>query len=251
MTGRKTKRISKSASVFIPAAAFLILILCTLGISVFINVVRIEVTGNKIYCKEEVVKASEISVGDRMLFSDKKGVLEKISSSLPYVSEVNIEYKLPDLVIINVIETSAIAVINRSDDILVLDSSGRVLEQTKVVTEKYIEVRGFSPAEAIPGSLMKAGPGDETRLNQITDALKIIEGADVAKTVRFIDVSNLAHFIIGYGPRFTADFGNTDFRFKLSRMPDIIAECERKIKEHETGIINMSEKDQWRWVPDK
>jgi len=252
MQAKPAKRTSKSASIYITVASLLIIALTISGLSVFLKAYRFEVTGNRIYTKEMIVSASGISTGKHSIFTDKKSMAASILSALPYISEVTIELKLPDMVRINVTESAAIAVIVQPEYALVLDSNGRILEKEETVPGSLIEVRGFIPSEVQAGSVMKPSAGDERRLQQLVEALKAIEEENAEKEVKYIDVTNLAHFMIGFGPRFTADFGVADnIRYKLTRLPGIIKDLEVSIPEYETGIINMSEREPWRWVPDR
>ena len=252
MGSNKLRRKSKSAAVYIPIAILLIIVLVTLGISVFLKIVEIEVIGASLYTKEEIITASGIMTGDNMLLINADDVSRRIYSAMPYIDEVNIKLSPPDLVSINVTETRAMAAINYPGGAFMIDSTCRVLEKAEIARESLIEIRGFIPVDVAVGDMLKANPGDDTRLKYLKEVLDAIGQEGIYKDVLFIDVASIANINFLYGGRFTVIIGTPDnMRYKLSSLKDIITDIKTRSSGDETWTIYMTDREPWRWAPDR
>jgi len=251
MQRKKLRRKSKSAVVYTPAAVLLILFLSVFGVSAFLKVVEIEVTGALMYTDDEIISASGILAGDSLLLLKKSSASQKIQSAMPYISDVSLEVRLPNKVTINVTEATAIAAIGHGDSVIVLDSAGRVLERTDVMPPELIEIIGVLPADTAEGSLLKTDAGSEPRLRHMREVLAAIEREGIAGSISYLNVSNISNISFGYLELYTVVLGSSDnARYKLSSLPEIIAEIEDAATvPNETGTIIMSDREPWRWSP--
>ena len=249
---KKQRRISKSASVYVPVAVLLIVLLAVAGISVFFRVVDIEVTGASLYTKEEIVLASGIVMGDNMLFIKAGNILQKIYSAMPYISEASVEFLPPDIVRINIVESVPMASIRYPDGVLVIDSTCKILDKVDFVPAGLIEIKGFVPAGAVVGNALKADPGDDTRLKYIGEVLLAVEKEGIQGGVSYIDVSSISHVNFLYCNQFTVVLGTTDnIQYKMSILDEFIASRDMESSKDETGTIDMSIRGQWRFTPDR
>ena len=247
MARKKSRRKSRSAAVYVTFAVFLILLLSILGISVFLRIIEIEVTGASTYTDEEIITASGISPGDNMLRIKSASIKQTILSSMTFISKVDVEFILPDKIRLNVSESNALASISYDDGVLLIDSTGRILRQTNIIPAGLIEIRGFVPVNVVEGSALKADPGDETRLRYMTDVLAAFERDGVQGNVSYLDVTSISNIKFGYLGRFNVVLGTPEsIRYKLNRLPDIIADLPKD----KTGTINMANLEQIGWLPD-
>ena len=252
MGDNKKRRKSKSAAIYIPIAALLILFLVILGTSVFLKIIVVEVNGAIKYKDSEIINASGIEIGNNMLFINADTVRQRILSSMPYINEASIEFNLPDRVVINVIESIPIAVIGYRGSVLVIDSTGRILDQVDTAPEGLIEVRGFTPAEARIGNALRADMSDESRFQRLREVLAAIERESMADDVSFVDVSNISYINFFYLGRITVILGDTDnLRNKLGSLDEIIADYERSNPRYERYTINMRDREGWRVSPER
>ena len=253
MNRNKQRRRSTSAAIYIPVAALLIIILTVLGISVFLKIMHIDVEGSARYTKEEIIVASGISSGNNMLFINASSVSDRICTEMPYISEIKITRVLPDVIRIDVKESSPSASIQYNDDILLIDTKGRVLQCVEpdnagTIPQGLIEVLGFTPVSPETGKLMKAALGDETRLQYLTDVLAAIDSIGLHSEVSYIDITSIANITIGYTERFRVVLGSAaDVSQKLRRLPGSIDTINEKHTVEETGIIDMSDTS-GRWI---
>ena len=81
------------------------------ALTLFFKVDQVLVTGNSRYTQEEIVAASGVEKGDNLILLDKYRISQSVYTSLPYISEVRINRKLPDTLVVDVTETAASAVI--------------------------------------------------------------------------------------------------------------------------------------------
>ena len=252
MGDNKKRRKSKSAAIYIPIAALLIMFLVILGTSVFLKIIVIEVNGAVKYREVEIISASGIEIGNNMLFLNADNAKQRILSALPYVNDAGIEFNLPDRVIINIIESVPIAAISYRGSVLVIDSTGRILDQVNTAPDGLIEVRGFTPAEARIGNVLRADMSDESRFQRLREVLAAIEREDMEEDVSFVDVSNISYINFFYLGRITVILGDTDnLRNKLGSLDEIITDYERSNPRYERYSINMRDREGWRVSPER
>ncbi len=108
-------------------------------------------------------RASGVRSGVAMVDVDESRAARKVEA-LPWVAEAAVRRHWPNEVSITVTERSALAALRRQDSVgwVLLDASGRVLEQVSEVPAGLVPIEGIAAA-ASPGTLV-AGPHDALRL---------------------------------------------------------------------------------------
>ncbi|MDE5995039.1 MAG: FtsQ-type POTRA domain-containing protein, partial [Oscillospiraceae bacterium] len=109
-------------SFFLVAALVLVLVL-------FFNINNITVSGDDIYSDADVVAASNVKIGDNLIFVSAKKINSKITETLPYAGSVKIKRRLPATLEIVVTKTVAEYAIMTDGAYALLDSNGKVLEK--------------------------------------------------------------------------------------------------------------------------
>lgn len=253
MNRNRRRRKSTSAAVYVSVAALAIVFLSIFGISTFMRVMYIEVTGASIYTDDEIVLASGISPGSNLLFLNAGAAAQRISGAMPYISEIKISRVMPAAVRIEVTESLALAAISYQGGILVIDSGGRILQRTDTVPSGLIEIRGFIPVDPETGSVLKTELGGEMRLRHLTDILEAMEKTGIYNDVSYIDVESIANISFGYAGRFKVILGSSSSALhKLSRLPGSIDTIDETRSPDETGVIDMSDPSgEWRFTPDR
>ena len=74
------------------------------GCAVFFRVENIEVNGQSAYTAEQIIGAAEVEQGDNLFAVNKFKVMRQIISRLPYVDEISVSRRLPNTLVINVVE---------------------------------------------------------------------------------------------------------------------------------------------------
>jgi len=240
-TGRQ-RRVSKSAAIYIPIGALVIILLTILGISSFLSITDIEVIGATRYTADDIISVSGIGTGDNLLFLDTEFAERRIITAMPFVSTVSISRIPPNSVLIEVSESVPIAAVSARGDILVIDSSGRILEQVNRMPEGIIEIRGITPVDAAPGMLLRTAPEGEMQLQYMRDVLVALEREGITDDVSYLDVTHIAQINFGYMGRFRVILGDpSNLRQKLELLPTSIEQINEDAGENAIGDINLTD----------
>jgi len=254
MGKNKGRRMSKSAAVYLPIAVLLILLFVILGISVFLKIIDIEVTGATKYPVEDIILSSGIAIGDNILRVNRDKASQMIEASMPYISEVEIEFVLPDKARISVSETSAFAMIGVPDGFLVIDSAGRILEIVDNAPTGLIEVRGFSPVDIKVGETLKAASGDDTRLRYIREVLAAVMAAGIQDGVSYLDVISMGNVYLEYMGLYRVNLNGSGGAInKLAKLPEAIEDVKRDSSFDATARYRIDIPDSsggWIWTPE-
>ena len=253
MNGKKTRRKSSGTILYFPIAVLLILCLAVFGISAFLKIQKIEVSGNLLYAAGNIIEEAGISQGDNMLLINAGAIAEKIRAAMPFISDVRVTRVFPDSIHIKVSESAATAVIKYQNQALIIDSAGRILQSENAAPSGLIEIRGFTPVNPEEGKTLKTEVGGETRLQYLTEVLKAMESAGICGDVSYLDVANIANITFGYADKYTVILGgSSDVQHKLSQLTSrIITEIEGREPAGTTGTLNMSDPSgRWTWNAD-
>jgi len=154
-----------------------------IGTGAFLRTAEIRVEGVSTYSPQEVVEVSGLSPGDNLIFVNTQTVSQNIRNSLPFVSSVQITKVLPDKVLIEITESTAVASVTFAGEVYIIDSSGRVLARLPVGDTppggldigKLIEIRGAEIEETAVGNTLRPVFGSETKIQYVQDVLVTLE----------------------------------------------------------------------------
>ena len=251
MGKKKQRRMSKSAAVYIPFGALLAVLLIILGTSGFLRVAEITVDGATTYTDEEIIAISGISIGDNLLFLDAGVAERRILVAMPFINAVNVSRSPPDSVRIEVTESAAIASLEFRNTVILIDSTGRVLQNTDRAPAGLIEIWGIVPADAAEGSRLRAEQGGELQLQYMIDVLAALEREGIQHSVSYLDVSIISSLNFGYMERFRVMLGGpNDLRQKLRTLPGAVAGVEEAEPRGITGTLRFGPTGNWIWTPD-
>jgi len=247
----KNRRLSKSAAVYIPIGALLIVLLTVLGTSGFFRVVEVEVGGSAIYTEDEIIGISGIEYGDNLLFVDTNAAARRIQGAMPFINSAKVTRHPPGSVRIEVTESVAIAWVAFESEALIIDSSGRVLQRTFYAPTDLVEVLGFRASEAVEGSVLKPELGNETTFQFLLDVIMAIEREGIQDGVSYLDVTSFSNINFGYAERFRVILGGpTNLRQKLTSLSNAIANVDAGDLAGSTGTFKAETDGSWRFVPD-
>jgi len=248
------RRGRKSGAIYVPIAVLLILFLTAFGISAFLRVVEIEVTGASFYTQEEVARASGLAVGDNMILVDRASTERRIRATLPFVRDVRVGRAMPGTILIEITESAPMAWVRYQQSVLIVDSAGRVLERVNTAPEGLIEVIGLTIEEYEVGGMLTPAPGAEARLGAMEAVLDAIENTGLTDGVSRINVTNVLDISFEYQRRFTVQVGNIeDIAHRMSQLPEFIDGIAEREPNHVTGSIDMSGRNdpRMRWIPNR
>jgi len=239
MESRRQRRISKSAAIYIPVGALLVIFLTILGISSFLRIMAIEVYGATRYSAEDVVAVSGISQGDNLLFLDMEAAERRIVTAMPFVSEAIVSRIMPDTIKIEVVENTPVASLEIRGGFLIIDSSGRILDRSETLPPGLVEIRGLVPVEAVAGTQLRVEGNREGNVQHMRDVLVSLEAEGMLDEVSHLDVSNISRINFGFQGRFSVFVGTRDdIRQKLRNLRTAVA--DERLPEDARGQIDVS-----------
>lgn len=241
----------------------------TLALSIFFKVEVITVSGADTYSEWAIREASGINEGDSLLTFSRARAGARIRAELPYVDHVRFGIKLPNTVIIDVVELEVVyAIQDTQDNWWYITSEGRVVEQAdRTAISSYTQIQGVriqypesnamavaesdtpvdatSPTDAsgettatvTPGETVPVAETNEDRLRSALEILQALESNDIVGEVASINLENLSDIILWYGTRYQVELGdNTRLSYKIECMQDTIAQ----LSDYEMGVLDVS-----------
>ncbi len=230
-----------------------------MGISVFFRVEHITVSGAKAYSVWTVSEASGIEKGESLLTFSRARAGARIRAELPYVERVRFGIKLPDTVIIDIVELEVVYAMQATDGMWwFITSGGRVVEQTDGGTAgDYTRIKGIelqSPSINQMAVVAESGAPAETldeldqlasepvvtnadRLNVALQILAALEANDIVGEIGTVDVGDLGNIELWYGEQYQVKLGNQlQIEKKIADMNATVA----KLDEFQMGEIDVS-----------
>lgn len=228
----------KRGALFAPLAFILVCLALIFGMSVFFRVANIEVTGNNLYSAEEIIAASGIEEGDNLFFINRFTAISRIFSKLPYVENATIDRSLPNRLVIEVTESSAMARVVAEDGYWAIDRGCKLLSPIEVSDAALlIAVDGVAPIAPEVGQTMAPGEADEPKVTYLSDILRRMSALNMAADVSAIDISDVSNPSFRYLDRFTVKLGsNEDLDYKFQLLLTAVAE----LKEGDSGTLDLS-----------
>lgn len=213
------KQKNKHSVFFAPLAFALVCAALIFVLGVFFQVNTIEVNGNSFYSDSEVAEASGVAEGDNLFFINRFSAASRIFAKLAYVEGVSIDRKLPSSLIIDVVESEAIACVETDNGIWAVDRTCKLL--SKVSSEDaaaLVQVKGFTVENPVQGEII-SNPGiDTTTISYLSDMLRQISALNLRQSIEYIDMSNAGSPEFDFLGRFTVIMGayeNVPYKFQL------------------------------------
>lgn len=202
---RRSKRSGKSYR-YLPITILLFAVALIIGLSGFFRVSDIIVTGENLYTEDEIIEAAEIENGDNLIFFNESKAGAKICNKLSYVGNVKVIVKLPSTVEIQVNESVAIASIENEGSYWIIDTEGKLLEQTDLNgAADVIAVTGAEIFEPVVGETIQTK--DAIKRIYLIDILKAIYDNGAADKITTLDITSIANIKFDYDGRFEIDYG--------------------------------------------
>ncbi len=202
---------------FLPLAFALICAAFIFVLGVFFQVRSVEVNGNSFYNDEEITEASGVAEGDNLFFINRFSAASRIFAKLAYVEGVSIDRKLPSSLIINVVESEAIACLETDNGIWAIDRTCKLLSKVSAAdASALVEIKGFSVEAPVQGEIITSI--DAQSVSYLSDMLKQISALGLRQSISCIDMSKPESPEFDYLGRFTVVMGayeNVGYKFQL------------------------------------
>lgn len=186
---RPEKKIRKRKIKRIITAFFFVIVFILWGIyallkSDLLNLENIEVHGNEVLSKEEIIEAGRLSF-NRNILQFKLSDIENYIASHPFIKEANVKRKLPKTLIITVREREKYAIIPYMGSYIYIDQDKVVLQSSdNYLAEDLVLITGVEFESFKLGD--KADIKNPMLLNttmEIIDASKIVNSAEMISEI--------------------------------------------------------------------
>jgi len=234
----------RALSVVLAAVAIVV------ALTLFFKVNQVVISGNNRYTQAEILSVSGIKQGDNLVLLDKYGISQQLYTQLPYISDVRINRKFPDTLLVEVTETKAVAAIRGGSVWWLINAGGKLLEPaTENVAKDYINLNGPQTTETGAGRWLTLNEEEcPISAQRLLELLEALQERDMISRTDSIDTGDPDKLIIGYDGRFQVEmYYDADFDFKLNWL---LAAVE-KLEPNEKGIIRMTMADdnEIRFIP--
>ncbi len=178
------------------------------ALMLFFNITEINVTGDEVYGDAEIIKISQIQMGDNLIFLSESKLNEKITVALPYIDSVKIKRHLPSRLEIIVTKTDGFMAVSTGGYYTLLDKNGKVLEKgLETVGENIMLVNLGTVTEATVGKTVVLE--NEKTLEKLSAILLECDRLKL-ENISEADLSDLYNIKLVYEGRITLELGETD-----------------------------------------
>ncbi|QZY57166.1 cell division protein FtsQ/DivIB [Crassaminicella profunda] len=193
----------------------------------------IQVFGNTTISKEEIVADSGIIIGNH-IFKEKLKHIEANVHNNPYVKTVSVKRKLPDKIIIQIVEREEEAAIPFMNEYLIIDEDGMVLRSSTSNGNLKV-IKGLEFTNFMEGAILVVKDK-----GQLSKALEIVRGINKHEIfIKELDITNKKDSIIKFTDDLICKVGegnNLDYRLKV--LKKILEDLNQK--KITRGVIDMS-----------
>lgn len=196
----------------------------------------VDVTGNIIVSDEKIIELSEITAGERLYAVNIKDSEKKIGY-YPYIDAVQVKRKLPNRIIIEIVERKPVGAVVTAGGYVQVSADGRLLSVSPTIGQYNLPVISGVLLSEIPT------PGNIIQNDNLTQALQII--AECNQEL----LSNLAELNVGQADSIMActnegieiRLGNVDnIETRLLDLNDILQDIvNQKIRAEDIEYIDM------------
>lgn len=159
------------------------------------NITEIQVIGNEKYEKNIYVGLSELKINENIFKFNKIDAISKIKKN-PYIDNVTIKRKLPNIVEINIEERKAKFLIELEEgQFAYIDEQGYILEKSEeklpllIITGNSTKIENIIPGERLLES-------DIEKINEILQIQNAISSNNIEQNIDKINIKNRNNYIL-------------------------------------------------------
>lgn len=224
-----------------------------IGLSIFFKVDTISVSGLGKYQYNTVAEASEIQVGDSLLFFSRAEVSSKILRSLPYVKSVRVGITLPGTVNIVIEEVQvSYSIQDENSQWWLMSADGKILEKTDAVTASecptIVGVQLKKPAvgeKAVAADIQSEEGGaivtvtGTDRLKAAISILQAMEKNELLGDLTTVDVTSPYDLQLWRGDDYRFKLGDTtQLVLKLAYIKSVLPQI---LSDYPAGTLDVSD----------
>lgn len=226
----------KSTKILVAVSVISVLIIGVL-LCPYFYIKTINVMGNGIVSRDEILSASSLTDGDTNLYAFNSFSAENNLLKNPYIESVHFSRHFPDTLDIIIKERKPCGYIPYTNTFLFMDNEGRILDAKPSYTQPLPVVYGLDFTNFSLGE--KLVVSDPEKLQTVVDLSKLMELYSITENVVRVDVSK-ADDIHLYVNKIDVVIGEfTDVNWKIGALSEII----KKLSPDDKGILDISSPD--------
>ena len=236
---RKKIRMNRIKTLGSVAVLFVFALTFLLSYSYFkgAEISEIKINGNDVYTDIEVLEAAKLGTGMNMLTVREKQVNDSVTTILPFISQIGVDYKLPDVLELNIVPTKEQLILKCARKYICVDSTGKVVsDKKKKLSEGQFLVHGLVEQEYTVGENFEASQENAERFKI---ALEFAKAAEESDTLNYgvLDLKDLKDITFTYRSKIRLYLGDGEnLQKKMERAIGIMNESDIGEK---TGYINL------------
>jgi len=206
----KRQKKKRKRRIFFRAFLLLFLLFSVCAIIMFMtpwfNIATIEVSGNSYVSADAITAQSEIYEGANTFKISTSYANEQIAK-MPYIKSVNVERRLPNKIVIEVVESHAVAYFEYFGGYALIDEDARALEIVYEAPKDCIQIVGCELKYFSPGS--KISIDSQEKFDIILLYIGELEKTEFCRSVNLLDVTNMVDVKFKFENRLTVFCGES------------------------------------------
>ena len=228
---RRTRRRGRFSGLYKVLSTLLILGIVVAACLIFFRVDQVVVAGNQRYTAEEIIAVTGVERGQNLYTLNKGDIDRRLREQLPYVEAVSIWRSLPDTLMIEVRECRAAACIQTDSGLWLLNTSGKLLEQTE--QSEVTEILGLTALQPLAGTMLAVGQEESRKLTDLIALMTALEDRGLLSETGSIDLSSDTVIEAVWQDRLTVRFAYaSDYEYDAKALQaaiDYLGEQERSV----------------------
>ena len=193
--------------------------------------------GDEVYTREEILEAGNISTGLNMLTVRENKLNDDVTKILPFISKIDVDYRLPDVLALNVVSTKEQLILKCDRKYICVDSTGKVVaDKKKKLAEGQFLVQGLADQEYTVGEEFVVS---EENAERFRIAQEFAKAAENAETLNYgvLDLKDISDIKFTYRSKIRLYLGDSsNLETKIERANGIMNSSDVGEK---TGYINL------------
>ncbi|WP_164488940.1 cell division protein FtsQ/DivIB [Romboutsia sp. Marseille-P6047] len=208
--------------------------LVTLLKSDLFNLTKVEIVGNSVLKKDEVINEEKL-ITKKNIFSYKLKDIKKEIQSNPYVDDVEVKRKLPNKIVITIKEKEVIALLSNGTDFCYIDNSGNLIEKIDNLDENNDKIV-FNVKYTLNNGTVKF-ENDKVK-KSVLNLIALLKEEHLENEISEIEYTGSnVNIIVNIGPKFLI-INDDNLDYNISRTSKILVDLQSKnIK---SGIVDLT-----------
>lgn len=208
------------------------------ALTLFFRVNTVVVSGQQRYTQQQILDASGIQTGDNLFLLNKYDVANQIIGELPYIETIRINRKLPDTLLVEVQECSAVLAVVQENNAWLVSPTGKIVDRkAAAAADQYPIIDGCTLLSPSVGSSLALGTEYARKQESLLALLGQLDQEGLMDQVDAVYLGEADVLTMDYAGRFQVEMHyHTDY----SRDIRALLKTIEKLETNETGTIELT-----------